>query len=143
MADEFESRALTGRPNQWTGEGPVWCPVATMSALRSVDSATDELRRGTKHFAPGAKLYLRHIMGWRNSRDDEPDIEVVGRHRGTHRYVRMSMRAAWAENWRIDLVYSPTVIRLLWPKWDETTGSKAVAEEYVNILASVSKATPE
>ncbi len=58
--DDDIARTLAGRPNQWTGEGPVWCAVATMGSARlfGYRDAT-ETRAGTRHFAPGARLSLR------------------------------------------------------------------------------------
>lgn len=133
MGEEVGNLTLAGRPYQWTGEGPVWCLVAKMRAVREVNQEATDAQSGNKYFAPGAKLYFRHIVGFRNERIDEPVIEVVGRHRRSHRYIRVIMRAAWVENWRVDLVYSPTVIRLLAPKWDGSEASKAEAEEYLNM----------
>ncbi len=70
-------------------------------------------------------MYIRHIMGYQSRRGvDDPSIEVVGRHRQTHRFVRMTVRASWLEKWHVDLVYSPTVIQLLQPYWDGTEKSK-------------------
>ncbi len=65
---------------------------------------------------------------------------MVGRHRGSHRYVTMVVRAAWLTNWRAQLVYSPRVIRALTPRWrdrplwDGSDEAKAWAEEAVRIL---------
>jgi hypothetical protein len=94
--------------------------------------------RGSKHFAPGARIYLRRVMGYP---DDVPDLEVVGRHRATHRYVRMIIRASWLENWRTDLVYSPQAIHLLWPKWDGAAASKEQAEWFANFLTKLAAPT--
>ena len=95
---------------------------------------------GSKHFAPGARIYLRRVMGYP---DDVPDIEVAGRHRATHRYVRMIVRASWLEGWRADLVYSPQVIRLLWPKWDGAAASKERAEFFASLLAKLTASKSE
>lgn len=129
MQEGTDKRTLAGHLNEWTGDGPVWCPRATVKA----ESASDLLIRGHKHFASGARLYMRRIMGYRRE-DAPPDIEVVGRHRASHRYVRMIIRGSWVENWRADLVYSPKVAQLLWPKWDGTAASKEQAEWYAAFL---------
>jgi hypothetical protein len=69
-------------------------------------------------------------MGYQSRRGvDDPSIEVIGRHRQTHRFVRMTVRASWLEKWHVDLVYSPTVVQLLQPYWDGTEKSKAWAKE--------------
>ena len=143
MTDPKAPLTLAGQPNQWAGSGPVWCPIATVSVHRSGVADESDGHQGTKHFAPGTKVYLRHILGYHNARDDQPVVEVVGRHRRTHRYARLALRNAWVEYWEVDLVYSPTVIRLLWPKWDGTADSKATAEEYVRTLATTSTDAPE
>lgn len=134
MDEDIDSRTFAGHPNAWTGEGPVWCPRATLCDERAFGPDGKEIRRGSKHFAPGARIYLRRVMGYP---DDVPDVEVVGRYRATHRYVRMIIRASWLGSWRADLVYSPQAIRLLWPKWDGTAASKEQAESFAHFLAKL------
>lgn len=38
---------------------------------------------------------------------------VIGLRRGSRRFVTVVIRTEMTENWRADLVYSPTVLRLL------------------------------
>lgn len=69
-----------------------------------------ELRRGppgcTRHFAPGAKVYCTPIYHyWSDS------LVVIVRHRGSHRYATMVVRRQWLADVRIELVYSPHVVR--------------------------------
>jgi hypothetical protein len=61
----------------------------------------------------------------------DPQLEVVGRHRGSHRFVTMIVSLSWLENWRVNLVYSPQVAKELQPYWDGTPASNAKAESYV------------
>lgn len=107
--------------------GPIWCPVANMVRERPYGPGRSEIKHGSKHFAPGAKLYPFLVIG----SVPHAQIQVVGRHRGSHRYVTMIIRTAWLTNWRVDLVYSPHVISEVWPAWDSTEKSKARAEEFV------------
>lgn len=104
--------------------GPVWCVVANMIRERPYGPGGKEIRRGSKHFAPGAKLYCFPAL-WG---DGYEQIQVVGRHRATHRYVKMIVSSAWLTNWRVQLVYSPHVIRELWPAWDGTERSREEAQ---------------
>jgi hypothetical protein len=106
---------------------PIWCPVANMTSERPYGPGGQITKRGSKHFAPGAKLYFRHVMGYLG----DPQLEVVGRHRGSHRFVTMIVSLSWLENWRVDLVYSPKVAKELRPYWDGTPASNAQAEYYV------------
>ena len=131
---DFKRRLLEDDP-----VAPVWCPVATMRAERPYGPGGQETKRGSRHFAPGAKLYCNLIVGQKH----EPQIEVVGRHRASHRYVTMIVSASWLTNWRVELVYSPRVITDLWPIWDGTPASRAKAEQWVRSFGSPSPPSAE
>lgn len=62
-------------------------------------------RRGTKHFAPGSLVWVLED-GW----PSYGRMAVVGKKRGTHRYIRKVMDIGQLENFRAKRVYSPTVI---------------------------------
>src|SRR4051794_22118660 len=64
---------------------PVWCPVANMTRERPYGPGSQITKRGSRHFAPGTKLYFSYEMGHKR----DPQLFVVGRHRGSHRYVTM------------------------------------------------------
>lgn len=86
---------------------PVWCIAANIIHERPYGSGGEETRSGTKHFAPGAKVYIVDFfwgMGGEN-------VSVVGRHRKSHRYITIIIRSKWLVNWRAELIYSPHVIR--------------------------------
>ena len=122
---ESREEAPPGRP-----PGPVWCVVANVVAARPYGEGGKETRRGTTHFAPGAKLYcLPPLWG-----DGYEKIEVVGRHRASHRYVTMVVRSRWLTNWRAALVYSPHVIAALVGHWDGSERSKQRAEALVKMM---------
>jgi len=108
----------------------IWCPVANMASERPYGPGARETRHGSKHFAAGAKLYCVHPF-WG---DGGEQIEVIGRHRATHRYVSMVVSSSWLTNWRVDLAYSPYLIRALWPAWDGTQRSKEKAEHLVDAM---------
>jgi hypothetical protein len=111
---------------------PVWCPVANMVRERPYGLDGRETRRGSKHFAPGAKLYCFPAL-WG---DGYKQIQVIGRHRATHRYVKMIVNEKWLTNWRVQLAYSPHVIRELWPTWDGTQHSHERAQGIVDFMTS-------
>ena len=79
------------------------------------------------------------------------DVTVIGHHRGSHRLVTMTIRSRWLVNWRVELVYRPTVIRALaehpytyWPEgradgpegtiWMGSDEAKAQAERILTRL---------
>jgi hypothetical protein len=68
-----------------------------------------EKRPGTKHFAPGAKVYVYDFFwGMGGER-----VTVMGRHRKSHRFVQLCMRAKHLANWRPELVYNPAVAKVI------------------------------
>ena len=109
---------------------PVWCISANIVQERPYGPGGLETRRGTKHFAPGAKVYCV-LFFWSGLLTS---VDIVGRHRGLHRYVRMMVKHDWLTNLKVDLVYSPYVISQLTPSHAET---KAEAEKAVEHLRSL------
>jgi hypothetical protein len=102
----------------------VWCVAANVAEEQPFGPGGQEIRRGTKHFAPHAKVYCFPAQ-WG---DGYQDIRVVGRHRASHRYVTMVIPSKRLTNWRAELVYSPHVIKELAGYWDGTHASKEIAE---------------
>lgn len=88
---------------------PAWCIVANIIRERPYGPGGQELRPGTKHFAPGAKVYVVKFF-WGMGGES---LTVVGRHRRSHRYITLSIQSTWLVNWRVELVYSPYVIQVL------------------------------
>lgn len=129
---------------------PAWCLVANVVAERRTGPGGGTVRRGTKHFAPSAKVYcLPPLWDSYHKVRGVDHILVVGRHRRSHRYMALVMPTEWLTNWRVQLVYSPTVIqcmvhavreRRIWldptdddlcamkVMWDGSADSKARAE---------------
>jgi hypothetical protein len=88
---------------------PVWCVVANVVMERDYGPGGVEKRPGTKHFPAGSTVYiLRRFWGMGGEQ-----VTVIGRHRGSHRYVTMTIASKWLTNYRAKLVYSPHIIRLI------------------------------
>lgn len=103
----------------------VWCVVANVRKETAYGKDGGKVRRGSKHFAPGAKVYCFPPL-WG---DGYESIKVVGRHRKTHRYVTMVIESRYLENWRAELAYSPHVIRQFGGEWDGSKRSQGQAEQ--------------
>lgn len=83
-----------------------------------------EIRRGTKHFPPGGKVWLvQPRWDWGHGR-----VIAVGRHRRSPRYACVIVPVWHLENFRVRALYSPAVVRRLnsassslgpWPSADE------------------------
>lgn len=92
-----------------TSEEPpaVWCIVANVVEERPYGPGGEETRRGLKIFPAGAKLYVPDGfggMGWET-------VEVVGRGRGSARYVAARVQTGQLTNWRVKAVYSPAAVK--------------------------------
>lgn len=83
-----------------------WCLVANIRRAGFPNAGPLDSHGGTKHFAPGARVYVFpvHWDGWW---DRGP---VLGKQKGSRRYVRKVIGWEWLENFRCKRVYSPTVI---------------------------------
>jgi hypothetical protein len=112
-----------------------WCLVGNIVNEHPAGEGGQEWRRGTKHFAPGAKVYCLPAQ-WG---DGYESIVVIGRHRGSRAWVTMVIEAAWVTNWRAQVVYAPAALRRIqqattlagrrnWTGEDE-------AKQYVALLA--------
>jgi uncharacterized protein (TIGR02996 family) len=96
-------------PTNWLAAlgGPIWCVAANVLMERPSGPGGVETRRGTKHFASGAKVYVFYFYwGMGGER-----VTAIGRHRKSKKYISLTTNASYLANWRVELVYSPTVIR--------------------------------
>ena len=86
----------------------IWCLTANVRShpVDELFNVCEKERRGTKHFAPGARVYVYPVQwgdGWER-------MVVVGKKRGSHRYIRKVMLGSMLENFRLKKVYSPSII---------------------------------
>jgi hypothetical protein len=86
-----------------------WCAVANVVPWRSAGPGGKIVRRGTKHFRPRAKVFVR-VVYWGMGGES---LEVVGHHRGSGKLVAMVIRSAWLEHWRVKRVYHAAIIAKL------------------------------
>jgi hypothetical protein len=97
-------------PEPHTEEPPAWCVVANVAVETAHGDAGLELRRGLKHFSPGAKVWVLPPQ-WG---DGGERLIVIGRHRGNHvKYMSLVVERRHLENFRVHGVYSPAVLRRL------------------------------
>jgi hypothetical protein len=81
--------------------------VANIVQERAFGPGGQETKRGTKHFRPGAKVY---VIDWFPGMCE--NIVVIGQHRRSRSYIKVVTRADWIENLRVKLAYSPKVIEI-------------------------------
>lgn len=120
-------------------EHSIWCLVANFRRERpSGPSGQTIVAGGTKHFAPGAKVYcLPPDRG-----DGYETVPIIARHRVSHRYIKTYTNSLWLENWRVKLVYEPVLMTKLLGFWDWTAESRELAEQLAKRGASHARSLP-
>lgn len=107
----------------------VWCVAANVVDSHPMGLNGEQPKRGTKHFVPGAKVYL---AGGHWGMGGEV-VMVIGRHRGSPHYIALNMQSKNLTNWRATLLYRPFLLHKLrdaYPneKWDGSEASRQKAE---------------
>jgi hypothetical protein len=108
---------------------PVWGVVANVMKEHPYGQGGKEIRRGTLKFHGGAKVYIRLVF-WGVAGER---LEVVGRYRGKHAYITCALRTEWLENFHVELIYSPSVIKRI--QGDGSSEAKEKAEKLAESLS--------
>jgi hypothetical protein len=81
-----------------------------------------EIRKGTRLFRPGTKIYLSGLDNWGVlSRPPTPldSVRVIGQQRQSRQWIECWVRTLYVTNWRIQVVYKPGAVQRLreadWP----------------------------
>jgi len=107
-----------------------WCLVGNIVETRLAGVGGEEEKSGTPHFSAKTKVYcLPATWG-----DGYEQIIVIGRHRGSKRFVKMVISSSWINNWRAQVVYSPAVLKLIQENIPRVWGTKEEVEAYVQSL---------
>lgn len=83
------------------------------------------LRLGTKHFAPGAKVYCGKAFNG----DGYENIVVIGKQRKSSKYIELIMSRFLIENFRLQKIYKPVILnKMAYPEghsfWENTDEDK-------------------
>ena len=108
-----------------------WTAVSNIIRERPYGPGGAETRLGTKHFAPGAKVY---IIDWYAGMCER--IIVVGMHRKSKRFIRLAIDVKVVENLRPRLCYNPTAIRKIKEHYSADR-IQWLTEELVNRMCDV------
>ena len=82
--------------------------IGNIIAERPYGPGGEEIRTGTKHFRPGAKVY---IIDWFPGTCE--DVVVIGHHRKSNRPIKAIIKAKFIENLRVKSCYSIAAVRLI------------------------------
>src|SRR5688572_23335387 len=86
--------------------GPIWSVVANIRSEIPSGPGGKETRNGTRKFHGGAKVYIVRVF-WGMGGDS---VMIIGHYRGK-RYISCVIRNLYLENLRVEMVYSPAVIK--------------------------------
>lgn len=105
----------------------VWCVVANITRDPHTEGHEKELKLGAKNFSPGTKLYCFPVL-WG---DGGERLTVIGKHRGTRKFVKMIQFSKYIENWRVQKVFNKHIISIFENCWDSSDKSFEYATEFV------------
>ena len=110
----------------------IWCLIGNV-VEEHIFGEQKEIRKGTKQFPPGAKLYIFPSQ-WDTFHGS---TIVIGKPRKQNRLIKIVTRMEYITNWRIQKVYDPFVIKemILNFGWDDS--EKSLKE--INELIEASK----
>ncbi|MEM1056166.1 MAG: hypothetical protein AAGI52_11615 [Bacteroidota bacterium] len=96
---------------QCTGPDSEWCLIGNIVGEHPFGPGGEETRVGAKQFSPGTKVYV--VPKWKWDGYVYLNAMVIGRPRRSRRFITVVIRSRLIESWRAQVVYSPTVLRLL------------------------------
>ena len=114
-----------------------WTAVANMVPERPYGPGGAETRRGTKHFAPGAKLY---IIDWYAGTCER--IIVVGQHRSSKRFVTLVIDVKLVENLRTKVCYQPAIINKIKEHYAHAYAPKGIEHLTQEFAEQICKTVP-
>ena len=107
-----------------------WCLVGNIVDSHALGEE-QEFRRGTKHFQPGAKVYVAPIQ-WGDGGEKRA---VIGVPRHTKQYVEIIIPGKYITNYRLKWVCSPAVLKKMeessFSWWNDTEKDRETITQYV------------
>lgn len=100
-----------------------WCLVGNIVQEHEYGE-NHEIRYGNKQFRPGAKVYINLVYGGMG----HENIVVIGRPRHTRKYIEIVTARKYVENFRLQKVYHPTILKKIeqsnWSWWGNTDAAR-------------------
>jgi hypothetical protein len=109
-----------------------WAAVASIREACRKCPGGEEVRKGTKHFRSGAKVYVIDAF-WGTCHS----VTVIGQHRKSRMWMCLHMPARHLENLRPKLVYSPTVLTLMREHYAASGYIRPPGREYAEQICTV------
>lgn len=106
IQDETEARtydSFIANGHEWS-----WCLVGNVVKEREYGE-DHEIRNGVKQLSGGTKVFVAPVQ-WG---DGGEDVVVIGMHRYGKRYIEIIIPSRHIENYRMQKVYKPAVLKLM------------------------------
>ena len=101
MSENVINKDKTGDEQEWR-----WCLVGNIAGAHEFGEA-HEIKYGTKHFSSGTKVFVNLVYpGPGNER-----IMVIGIPRNRRNYIEVVIPRKYVENFRIQKVFKPAVLK--------------------------------
>ena len=101
MSENVINKDKTGDEQEWR-----WCLVGNIVGAHEFGEA-HEIKYGTKHFSSGTKVFVNLVYpGPGNER-----IMVIGIPRNRRNYIEVVIPSKYVENFRIQKVFKPAVLK--------------------------------
>ncbi len=108
-----------------------WCIAGNIIGAHPY-GVEKEIRQGTKHFVPGAKVYCTLAYGQIDR------LVVMGIPRHSRKYIEVIVPSNKVENFRLQKCYKPAVLNMMkqrhWSWYGNTDADKEDAQRILNLL---------
>jgi hypothetical protein len=122
----------TATPDSKSAPECYWAAVANVITERPYGPGGLETRQGTKHFRPGAKVY---IIDWFPGMCEA--VTVIGHHRKSNQLMKLVVRVETLVRFRPKLCYSPAVNSIIEEHFADEGGPHRLTKEFAEQLCEV------
>ena len=116
-----------------------WCLVGNIVEENQYGE-NHELRYGNKQFRPNAKVFVNLVYGGLG----HESILVIGMPRHSYKYIEIVIARKYVENFRLQKVFKPTVLkRMNQSKWDWWGNTDSARDTLIKVLEWLNPAEAE
>ncbi len=129
---EKHKTAVANSYDDYINNGHSWCWSLVGNIVEKHEHGEEhEIKSGTKHFTQGTKVYLAPIQ-WG---DGYENVVVIGLPRHGRKYIEVITRSIYVENYRMQKVYKPAVLKLMcnskYRWWNDTENDRKEIIKYL------------
>ncbi len=122
--------------DEYINKGHEWCWSLVGNIVKEHEFGEEKvIKPGTKHFSAGTKVYLAPAS-WG---DGYERIRVIGIGRGNRKYIEIVMQSKYIENFRMQKVYKPAIVKRMlnsencW--WGDSDDARKEIIKYLKFLS--------